>query len=65
MNSVQPTRRPILAANWKMQKTVAEAVAFARDFLPLVEDADAVGILRREDDLAPGGGGAGELPVEA
>jgi triosephosphate isomerase len=29
-------RRPILAANWKMQKTVGEAVAFAEAFLPLV-----------------------------
>jgi triosephosphate isomerase len=30
-------RTPILAANWKMHKTVAEAVAFAEKFLPLVE----------------------------
>jgi len=30
-------RVPILAANWKMHKTVAEAVAFAEKFRPLVE----------------------------
>ncbi|MAE95162.1 MAG: triose-phosphate isomerase [Deltaproteobacteria bacterium] len=34
-------RRPILAANWKMQKTVPEALAFAADFLPRVKDAQA------------------------
>ncbi len=34
-------RRPILAANWKMQKTVGEAEAFAAAFLPLVKDANA------------------------
>ncbi|MCP3985544.1 MAG: triose-phosphate isomerase [bacterium] len=34
-------RRPILAANWKMQKTVGEALAFAEGFLPLVKDAAA------------------------
>jgi triosephosphate isomerase len=35
-------RRPILAANWKMHKTTAEAAAFASAFLPLVEDAGDV-----------------------
>ena len=38
-------RRPILAANWKMQKTIAEAREFAAAFLPLVKgasDVDAV-----------------------
>ncbi|MCP5055096.1 MAG: triose-phosphate isomerase [bacterium] len=34
-------RRPILAANWKMQKTVGEALAFAEGFLPLVKGAAA------------------------
>jgi len=29
-------RRRLLAANWKMHKTVAEAVAFAEDFLPRI-----------------------------
>lgn len=38
-------RRPILAANWKMQKTVAEAETFAAAFLPLVAKADAVDIV--------------------
>jgi len=31
-------RRPILAANWKMYKTVGEAVAFVEAFLPQVRD---------------------------
>ena len=31
------TRRPILAANWKMHKTRTEAAAFVDAFLPLVE----------------------------
>ncbi len=34
-------RRPILAANWKMHKTAAEAEEFAEKFLPLVEGAEA------------------------
>ncbi len=38
-------RRPILAANWKMHKTIGEAVAFADAFLPLVKDADDVDIV--------------------
>jgi triosephosphate isomerase len=32
-------RRPIFAANWKMHKTVGEAVAFADRFLPLLAGA--------------------------
>jgi triosephosphate isomerase len=35
------SRRRFLAANWKMHKTVGEAVAFARDFLPRVKGAGA------------------------
>jgi triosephosphate isomerase len=38
-------RRPILAANWKMHKTAAEAAAFASAFLPLVEDAREVDVV--------------------
>jgi triosephosphate isomerase len=38
-------RRPILAANWKMQKTVGEAEAFAAAFRPLVAGADSVDIV--------------------
>lgn len=34
-------RRPIFAANWKMQKSVGEALAFAEDFLPRVKNAKA------------------------
>ncbi len=37
-------RRPILVANWKMHKTVAEAVAFAEDLLPRVADAGGVDV---------------------
>lgn len=33
-------RTPVLAANWKMHKTIAEAVAFTEAFLPLASDAD-------------------------
>ena len=33
-------RRPVLAANWKMHKTVAEAAAFTTTFLPLVAEVD-------------------------
>ncbi len=33
-------RTPVLAANWKMHKTITEAVAFTETFLPLVSDAD-------------------------
>ena len=32
-------RQPILAANWKMHKTIAESVAFAQAFRPLVAAA--------------------------
>ena len=37
-------RRPLLAANWKMHKTSAEARAFVAEFLPLLkrDDADVV-----------------------
>ena len=38
-------RRPILAANWKMHKTTAEARAFAAAFLPRVKDAAAVDVV--------------------
>ena len=41
-------RRPLIAANWKMHKTVAEAEAFARDLRPLVAGAAA------EIAIAPG-----------
>ncbi|MEE8580264.1 MAG: triose-phosphate isomerase [Myxococcota bacterium] len=37
-------RRPILTANWKMQKTAGEAVAFVEGFLPLVAEASGVDI---------------------
>ena len=33
-------RTPVLAANWKMHKTVAEATAFTTTFLPLVAGVD-------------------------
>jgi triosephosphate isomerase (TIM) len=33
-------RRPVIAGNWKMYKTIAEASAFIRDLRPLVAKAD-------------------------
>jgi triosephosphate isomerase len=38
-------RRPILAANWKMHKTAADAVAFAKAFAPRVADASGVDVV--------------------
>jgi triosephosphate isomerase (TIM) len=38
-------RTPFVAANWKMYKTVAEALAYFRDFAPLVASADDVEIV--------------------
>ena len=35
-------RTPCIAANWKLQKTVAEVEAFIDAFLPLVKDNDSV-----------------------
>jgi triosephosphate isomerase (TIM) len=37
-------RRPILAANWKMYKTVGETVAFAKAFVPRIGDAGDVDV---------------------
>ena len=38
-------RRPILAANWKMHKTRAEALEFVRELLPRLGDAAGVDAL--------------------
>ncbi len=38
-------RRPFVAANWKMHKTVQEAVAYAHDFAPRVEAVTDVDIV--------------------
>ena len=38
-------RRPFVAANWKMHKTVREAVDYARSFAPLVEPIPDVDIV--------------------
>jgi triosephosphate isomerase (TIM) len=38
-------RRPILAANWKMYKTVAEALTFVKEFLPYTKGMDSVEIV--------------------
>jgi len=35
-------RTPVIAANWKMYKTIAEAEEFAREFIPLVKDTPGV-----------------------
>ncbi|MFN9176499.1 MAG: triose-phosphate isomerase, partial [Synechocystis sp.] len=33
-------RKIIIAGNWKMHKTQAEAQAFLQEFKPLIEEAD-------------------------
>jgi len=33
-------RTPVVAANWKMHKTIGEARAFVETFLPLVSGVD-------------------------
>jgi triosephosphate isomerase len=38
-------RTPLLAANWKMHKTVHETVAFIKEFRPLVKNAGGVEIV--------------------
>ena len=38
-------RRPILAANWKMYKTVAEALSFVAEFLPYTKETDSIEIV--------------------
>lgn len=38
-------RRPFIAANWKMNKTIAETVAFLDEFIPLIKDVSDVDIL--------------------
>jgi triosephosphate isomerase len=39
-----PDRRPYIAGNWKMFKTIAEAKAFVEELRPLVEGVDTVDI---------------------
>lgn len=36
------TRRPFIAANWKMNKTVSESMSFLNEFIPLVHDIQDV-----------------------
>jgi len=43
--SSEDMRRPFVAANWKMHKTVQETVAYARDFVPRVEAVTDVDIV--------------------
>lgn len=43
-----PMRKPLLAANWKMYKTAAQAAAFVDAFLPLIQ-----GALDREVVICP------------
>jgi triosephosphate isomerase len=45
-------RTPFVAANWKMHKTVDEAVNYARSFLPLVEAVSDVDIVLAPSFLA-------------
>ena len=39
------TRTPVIAANWKMHKTVEEAEAFLGDFLPRVAEVSETEIV--------------------
>ncbi len=45
-------RTPVIAGNWKMYKTAAEAAAFAREFLPLVSGVTGVEIVLAPSFLA-------------
>ncbi len=45
-------RKPFVAANWKMHKTVQEAVAYAHDFVPRVEAITDVDIVIAPSFLA-------------
>jgi len=38
-------RKPCIAANWKMNKTVSETVSFVQEFIPLVDDVKNVDIV--------------------
>jgi triosephosphate isomerase len=38
-------RTPLIAANWKMNKTIAETAAFFDAFLPVVRDVTDVDII--------------------
>jgi triosephosphate isomerase len=38
-------RKPFIAANWKMHKTIPETEAFVSEFMPLVRDVDDVTIV--------------------
>jgi triosephosphate isomerase (TIM) len=41
---MSPDRTPLIAGNWKMNKTIAEAEAFIQALLPRVSDADGVDV---------------------
>ena len=45
-------RRPLVAANWKMHKHVQEAVAYARDFAPLISTIPNVDVVLAPPFLA-------------
>jgi triosephosphate isomerase len=44
MNGQEPRRRPLVAGNWKMHKTAAEARDFVSALLPRLEHRDAVDV---------------------
>jgi triosephosphate isomerase len=46
-------RKPLIAANWKMYKTPAEAVAFARTFIPLAGHSNVEIVLCPSPTLIP------------
>jgi triosephosphate isomerase len=35
---VLEVRKPLIAANWKMYKTIGEADNFIREFLPMIKE---------------------------
>src|SRR5690606_21830999 len=39
-------RKPLIAGNWKMNKTAAEAAAFGEEIRPLAADVEAVAVVR-------------------
>ena len=41
MSNNSSNRIPVIAGNWKMHKTIEEAVSFVRELIPLIQNAQA------------------------
>ena len=52
-------RRPVIAGNWKMYKTIAEAVDFIEKIKPVVEKADHCEVVVAPPFTALAGSGRG------